>query len=141
MQRELDALVRKLDRKIDLRWEEEMRLGKPVYDHLIGRVRAKTLTRHQLTNALIALFTLRTHGSEEEVFALFRDHTTHGEIRVRSKAVGLLIGMMNLHRLRPPFDLGSSIDQIKAGIALGLYAPIASLAKDFLEHPSSVFKG
>ena len=139
MQRELASLVRKLDRKIDLRWEEEMRLGKPVYDHLIGRVRAKTLTRHQLTNALIALFTLRTHGSEEEVFALFRDHTTHGEIRVRSKAVGLLIGMMNLHRLRPPFDLGSSIDQIKAGIALGLYAPIASLAKDFLEHPSSVF--
>src|SRR5215467_10587056 len=51
MQRELDALVRKLDREIDLRWEEEMRLGKPVYDHLIACVRAKTLTRHQLTNA------------------------------------------------------------------------------------------
>jgi len=140
MQGELDSLVRKLDRKIDLRWEEEMRLGKPVYDHLIACLRAKTLTRHQLTNALIALFRLRTHGSEEEVFALLRDHTTHGEIRVRSKAVSLLIGMMNLHRLRPPFDRGSSIDQIKAGIALGLYTPVASLANDFLKDPSSVFK-
>jgi len=116
-------------------------LGKPAYDHLIGCGRAKTLTRHQLTDALICLFTMRDHGSEEEVFAaLFRDHTTHGEIRMRTKAVTLLIGMMNLHRLRPPFDQGSSIDQIKAGIALGLYTPIASLAKDFLEHPSSVFK-
>lgn len=140
MQRELDSLVRKLDRKIDLRWVEEMRLGKPAYDHLIGCVRAKTLTCYQLTNALICLFTMRNHGSEEEVFALLRDHTTHGEIRVRTKAITLLIGMMNLHLLRPPFDLGSSIDQIKAGIALGLYAPIASLANDFLERPSSVFK-
>src|SRR5262249_9145634 len=90
MQRELDSLVRKLDRKIDLHWVEEMRLGKPAYDHLIGCVRAKTLTRHQLTNALICLFTMRDHGSEEEVFALLRDHTTHGEIRVRTKAVTLL---------------------------------------------------
>src|SRR5262245_7864552 len=132
MQGELDSLVRKLDRKIDLHWVEEMRLGKPDYDHLIGCVRAKTLTRHQLTNALLCLFTLRAHGSEEEVFALVRDQTTHGEIRVRSTAVGLLIGMMKLHRPRPPFDLGSSIDQIKVGIVLGLYAPVASLAKDFL---------
>jgi hypothetical protein len=140
MQEALDSLVRKLDRKIDLRWVEEMRLGKPAYDHLIGCVRAKTLTRHQLTNALTGLFRLRGHGSEEEVFALLRDHTTHREIRVRSKAVGLLIGMMKLHRLRPPYDQGSSIDQIKAGIALGLYTPIASLANDFLEPPSLVFK-
>jgi hypothetical protein len=43
--------------------------------------------------------------------------------------------MMKLHRLRPPFDLGSSVDQIKAGIALGLYTPVASLAKAFLENP------
>jgi hypothetical protein len=98
------------------------------------------LTCHQLANALTCLFRLRAHGSEEELFALLHDHTTHPEIRVRSKAVGLLIGMMKLHRLRPPFDLSSSIDQINAGIALGLYAPIASLANDFLEQPSSVFK-
>ena len=136
MQRELATLLRKLDRKIDLRWVEEMRLGKPAYNHLIACVRANTLTRHQMANAFIALFTLRTHGSEEEVFALLRDHTTHGEIRVRSKAVVLLIGMMKLHRLRPPFDLGSSVDQIKAGVALGLYTPVAALAKDFLENPS-----
>jgi hypothetical protein len=131
--RQLDSLVRKLDRKIDLHWVEEMRLGKPAYDHLIGCVRAKTLTRHQLTNALLCLFTLRAHGNEEEVFALLRDHAAHGEIRVRSKAVGLLVGMMKLHHLRPPFDLDSSVDQIKAGIELGLYAPVASLANDVLE--------
>jgi hypothetical protein len=134
MQGSLDSLVRKLDRKIDLHWVEDMRLGKPAFDHLIGCVRAKTLTRHQLTNALSCLFTLRGHGSEEEVFTLVRDHTIHREIRVRSRAVGLVIGMMKLHRLRPPFDLRSSLDQIKAGIALGLYAPIVSLADDFLSN-------
>lgn len=140
MQGTLDSLVLKLDRKIDLRWVEEMRLGKPAYDHLIGCVRAKTLKRHQLTNALICLFRLRGHRSEEELFALLRDHTTHRELRVRSKAVGLVIGMMRLHGLRPPFDQGSSIDQIKAGITLGLYAPIASLANEFLKQHSSVFE-
>jgi hypothetical protein len=132
----LETLVRKLDRKIDLTWVEEMRLGKPAYDHLIGCVRAKTLTRHQLTNTLVCLFKLRGHGSEEEVFALFRDHATHREIRVRSKAVGLTIGMIRMHRLAPPFDLTSSINQIKSGMALGLYAPIAYLASDFLARHS-----
>jgi hypothetical protein len=136
IQAALDTLVRKLDRKIDLHWVEEMRLGKRAYDHLVGRVRDKTLTRHQLTNALAALFRLRGHGSEEEVFALFRDHTIHPEIRVRTRAVTLVIGMMRLQSLRPPFDVGSSIDWIKAGITLGLYAPAASLAIDFLEKPS-----
>jgi hypothetical protein len=98
MQGELDARFESSSARLTcIGWRRCARANHPT----IACVRAKT--RHQLTNALLCLFTLRAHGSEE-IFAVLRDHTTHGEIRVRSKAVGLLIGMMKLHRLRPPFD-------------------------------------
>ena len=55
MQRELETLVRKLDSKVMVHWVEEMRLGRPAYDHLIACVRARTLTRNQMANAFHAL--------------------------------------------------------------------------------------
>jgi hypothetical protein len=130
--RELESLVRKLNRKNLVDWVEEMRLGKLAYDHLLACVRARTLNRNQLANALRALFRLRMHGSEDEVFAVFRGLMNDGEIRVRSAAVGLLIGMMRLHKFVPPFQPDDCVNEIRAAMALGLYNPPASLAKDFV---------
>jgi hypothetical protein len=132
-QRELETLVRKLDRKILVTWVEEMYFGKPAYDHLVARLRGTELTRHQRANALHALFRLRAHGSDMEVFALLRAHASDGEIRVRTAAVNLLIGMMRLHNLQPPFELSACIGEIRVGLALGLFPDKASFAKSFIE--------
>lgn len=132
MQQELQSLIRKLDRTQTLDWVEEMRLGKPAYDHLLASVRGAHLNRNQTANALHALFRLRPHGDEEEVFDLLRNHTSHSEIRVRSEAVKLLIGMMKLHELQPPFSPTTCSAEIKAAITSGLYHDVASLANDFM---------
>jgi len=132
MQRDLESLVRKLNRRGNIHWVEEMRLGKPAYDYLMERVRARTLTRNEMANAFHALFRLRNHGSEQEVFALLRAHTSDDEIRVRTEAVRLLIGMMKLHNLQAPFQPSTCISEIKAALALDLEHDVASLAKDFV---------
>ena len=132
MQRELESLVRKLDRKTIVDWVEEMRLGKPAYDHLLASVRGTGLTRNQTANVLHALFRLRMHGSEEDIFALLRGYSSQSESRIRSEAVKLLIGMMKLHNLQPPFQPSVCINEIKAATALGLDHDVASLAKDFI---------
>lgn len=132
MQRELESLVRKLDRRIGVDWVEEMRLGKPAYDHLLASVGGGRLTRNQTANALHALFRLRMNGNEEALFALLLSHSSHSERRVRSEAVKLLIGMMKLHELQPPFQPSACVDQFRAATALGLDHDIASLVKDFI---------
>jgi hypothetical protein len=132
MQTELDSLVRKLDRKITLDWVEEMRLGKPAYDHLLRCVRDGQLTRNQTANALHALFRLRTHGSEQEVFELFRAHAKHTESRVRSEAIKLLIGMVTIHDLKPPFHPNACIAEIKMALTRELDHDVSILARDFV---------
>lgn len=131
-QRELDSLIRKLDRKMILDWVPEMRLGKAAYDYLVERLQKGDLTRNQIANALHALFRLRAHGSEEEVFALLRKHAIHREIRVRNEAVTLLIGMMKLHKLRPPFQLVKCISELNDALVLGLSPDASFLSRDLI---------
>lgn len=132
MKAQLETLLKKLDRKTLVNWVEEMRLGKPAYDFLLAHLRAGGLTRHQRANALQALFRLRTHGSEEEVFSVFREHARHCEIRVRTEAVKLLVGMMKLHDCQLPFQSSNCIDDIEAAIELGLEHDIVLLAREFI---------
>lgn len=133
MQKELDSLVRKLDRKILVDWVEEMRIGKPAYDHLLTCVRSPDLTRHQRANALHALFRLMPHGSTHEIFELLRSHAVHSELRVRSAAVKLLIGMLKLHNFQAPFQPSACANEINNGLRLGLDHDVAALATDSVE--------
>ena len=132
MGKTLESLLRKLDRKVVVDWVEEMRHGKVAYDHLLARVRDGGLSRNQTANALHALFRLRTHGSDQEVFDLCRTHAGHSERRVRSEAIKLLIGMVKLHDLRPPFQPRACIGEINAGLTRGLDHDVADLARDFV---------
>jgi hypothetical protein len=132
MEKELESLLRKLDRKALVDWVEEMRLGKAAYDHLLARVRDGGLSRNQTANALHALFRLRTHGSEQEVFDLCRTNASHSDRRVRSEAIKLLIGMVKLHDLQPPFQPNACIDEINTGLTSGIERDVTNLAKEFV---------
>jgi hypothetical protein len=132
LQRELESLIRKLDRKVIVPWLPGMRLGRPVYNHLLGKVRANELNRNQTANALHALFRLRLHGSEEEIFALLLDFSRHPDKRVRSEAVDLLMRMVRVHKSQSPFQPSTCMQEIKEALELGLEHNVAFHAQRFL---------
>src|SRR5262245_32659867 len=98
MQEALDRLVSDLDREEIISWLPDMKLGRPAYDRIRTAVEHEALTTNQLRNAFHALFRLRSHATEQEVFDLFVRFTQHSDVIVRSEAMQLAIGVMRMHR-------------------------------------------
>jgi hypothetical protein len=128
MQSQLELLLQKLNRKRLVDWVEEMKLGKPAYDHLLVRLGDEGMTRWQRANALVALYRLKSHGNEQEAFAVFLRHAEHRDIRVRSQAVKLVAGTIKSHKFKEPF-FGKGKETIVAALGLGLDRDTMALAK------------
>ena len=86
MNEDLDNLLRQLDRKTDISWLPEMKLGRPAYDCIRKALLTGTLTANQQRNALHALFRLLSHASDQEVFELYVQFTNHPNKKIRSAA-------------------------------------------------------
>lgn len=113
-----------------------MKLGRPAYDRIRMAVEQEALTTNQLRNALHALFRLRSHATEQEVFDLFVRLTEHQDERVRSEALQLAIGVIRMHREYPMQPLVTSEHHIAAfrrALTLGVSQKVAALARDFLD--------
>jgi len=126
-------LLQKLDRKATISWLPEMKAGRPVYDYLRRSLESEDLSRHQKANILHALFRLRSHGSDEEVFSTIARFSCDPEERVRSASVTLLIGMVKLHAFRAPFFSDEILQKVESALQLGLSHNVASLARGFLQ--------
>src|SRR5437870_5130046 len=97
----LDTLLAKLDCEETVSWLLEMAVGKAAYEHLLEAFRRGCLSVNQTRNALHALFELRFHTSEQEVFNIMTDACGHPSQKVRSEAVTLAIAMIKLARSVP----------------------------------------
>lgn len=91
---EFKRFVRGLDTRKLIGWSEQLRLGKPLYDHLVMLVRSGSLRSNQLANALVALHRLRRVASDREVFAVFVEALASEHKRARDQAVRFVTGML-----------------------------------------------
>jgi hypothetical protein len=136
MQQALDKLVLDLNKRQIIDWLPDMKLGRPAYDRIRAAVDREPLTINQLRNALHALFRLRSHATDQEVFDLFVRLAEHSDERVRSEALQLAIGLIRLHRSYPMSSLVTSerdATTFRRSLALGVSQKVAKLAQDYLD--------
>ena len=136
MNEDLNNLIRKLDSKADISWLPEMKLGRPAYDCIRQTLLTDTLTENQQRNALHALFRLRSHASDQEVFELYVQFASHPNKKIRSTAVKLGIGLLRFRRaleyITTPVATNSDITAFRHALDLGIEQPIDTLAREFL---------
>lgn len=133
MQEALDKLVSDLDHREIISWLPDMKLGRPAYDRIRTAVEQEALTTNQLRNALHALFRLRSHATDQEVFDLFVRFTGHPDETVGSEAMQLAIGVIRMHRDYPKQSLVTStrdIETFRRALVLGVSQKVAALARD-----------
>lgn len=99
----IEEILRRLDTSRRVNWMEELRIGRPLYDALVARLRARTLTPNQTANALSVLHMLRRYVSSEKVFAMMLEQLTHDARRVRDRAATLVVGLMRLAHFDPRY--------------------------------------
>ncbi len=136
MQEALDRLVSDLNRRQIIDWLPDMKLGRPAYDRIRTAVEREALTVNQLRNALHALFRLRDHATDQEVFDLFVRLTEHADERVRSEALQLAIGLIRFHHSYPIKPLVTSEQDaatFRRALTLGVSQKVAKLAHDYLD--------
>ncbi len=135
MQSLLDKLVADLNRREIVSWLPDMKIGRPAYDHIRAALEGGKLTPNQLRNGMHALFRLRDHGEEQEVFDLFVRLSAHPEKKVRTEALQLAIGLLRLRAKYPRRSLAvSSEDHLafRSAIARGVSPQVKELARVFL---------
>jgi hypothetical protein len=120
----IEELVRKLHTRRRVNFMQEERLGRPVYDALLARVRAQALSTHQTANALVVLHRLRGYGSSEEVFALMLELVTHDSRRVRDQAATSTVGMMRLAQWDPRYYSATALQRLRDARERGLTKPV-----------------
>jgi hypothetical protein len=128
----LTSLVRKLNTRRIIGWQEEFRLGKTLYDHLVRVMIDGDLTSHQIANALVVLHRLRMHGSDEQVFEFVRAGLGHETKRVRNQAVALTIGTMREHKWQSPYYSDEILRDLRTARDLGVDKDYAALIGDLL---------
>lgn len=136
MQEALDRLILDLNRRQIIGWLPDMKLGKPAYDRIRTAVEREALTINQMRNALLALFRLRSHATDQAVFDLVVRFTEHADESVRSEALQLAIGLIRSHRSYPMQPLVVSEQDIatfRRALALRVSQKVAKLARDFLD--------
>jgi hypothetical protein len=136
MQEALNRLVSDLNRREIIDWLPDMKLGRPAYDRIRAAVEHEVLTVNQLRNGFHALFRLKDHATDQEVFDLFVRFTEHADERVRSEALQLAIGLIRFHRSYPMQPLVVSerdTDAFRRALALGVSQKVAALARDYLD--------
>lgn len=136
MNEELNNLLRHLDRKALASWVPEMKLGRPAYDFIRNALLGSTLTTNQQRNALRALVRLCSHASDQDVFRLYVQFSSHPNKKVRSEAVKLGIGLLrfrsNLEHISSPFATDSDIAAFRHALDLGIDQTVDALAREFL---------
>jgi hypothetical protein len=111
-----------------------MKIGRPAYDLIRSALESGTLTVFQTRNALHALFRLRSHASEQEVFDIYVRFAQHADELIRSYAVQLGIGLLRLHRKYPLQPLTASehdLDTFRHAAELGVEPHVAELVHSF----------
>src|SRR5262245_29228420 len=122
MEEALNRLVSDLNRREIIDWLPDMKLGRLAYDRIRTALEHEPLTVNQLRNAFHALFRLRSHATDQEVFDVFVRFTAHADERARSEALQLAIGLIRLHRSNPMQPLVVSerdTEAFRQALALG----------------------
>jgi hypothetical protein len=135
MNYDLERLLSKLDQEKIIAWLPEMKAGRLAYDFIRAAMEGGTLTAFQLRNAMHALFKLRTHANDQEVFDIYVRFSQHQNQVVRSEAVQLGLGLWQFHRQYPLQALTVSrqdLDTFRHAVEVGVEPRVAELAHDAL---------
>src|SRR5450631_3606131 len=135
MDYDLARLLPQLDQEETITWLMEMKAGRPAYDFILAAMDSGKLTAFQLRNGLHALFRLRSHANDQEVFDIFVRYSQHPIQTVRSEAVQLGLGLWQFHRQYPLQPLTISRQDtatFRHAVESGVEPRVADLARDIL---------
>ena len=135
MEYDLARLLPQLDQEEIITWLVEMKAGRPAYDFILAALDGGTLTAFQLRNGLHALWQLRGHASDQEVFDIYVRYCRHRIQIVRSEAVQLALGLWRFHRQYPLQSLTVSrqaFDTLRDAVEAGVSPRVADLARQIL---------
>jgi hypothetical protein len=128
-------LLRELNQHGEFNWALELKNGKEAYAFLMSVVGGPELNVTQTRNGLIALFRIRDHGTGSEVLQKFVETSAHPNKRIRSKAVGLAIGLARFSAQceRVPVLLSASQERIlREALLLGVTKKVEKFAEKYL---------
>jgi len=128
-----DNLLKELDQPKIIDWALELKNRKEAIEFLMQAVQGDTLKKHQFRNALHALFRIAFPENATPVLQSFVDLSSHKDMRVRSEAVQLLIGLVRVSRdLKEPLLLSDTQEKVlQKALAKGLTPKVQSLARSF----------
>lgn len=134
-QKQLNEIIRKLNRRNIVTWLPEMKWGKPVYEYLKTALVSDEVNANQTRNIMHALFRLRFHGDSEEVMRLYMRFVDDDRLKVRSKAIQLAVGLSALYAEYPRLSVPLKPEdrhRIEAALNRGVDTQTAMFARDIL---------
>src|SRR5215469_15640847 len=128
-----DNLLRELDQPEIIDWALELKNRKEAFEFLMQAVQGEKLNKNQFRNALHALFRIALPENAPPVLQSFVDLSSHEDMKVRSEAVQLAIGLVRVSRnLKEPLLLSDMQKKsLQKALAKGLTAKVDSLARSF----------
>lgn len=133
-------LLRELNQRGEFNWALELKNGKEAYAFLMRAVGGPELSVTQTRNGLIALFRIRDHGTSSEVLQKFVETSANPNKRIRSKAVGLAIGLARFSGEWEKVPALLSVDQeqiLRKALALGVTKKVEKSAEKYLSTKNS----
>lgn len=126
-------LLRELDQPRIIDWALELKNRKEAFEFLMEAVLGNKLNKNQFRNALHSLFRIAFPENAAQVLQRFLDLSAHQNIRIRSDAVQLAIGLVRVStNLRDPLLFSDAQEEsLRKALAKGLTPKVASLTRSF----------
>lgn len=128
-----ENLLRELDQPRIIDWALELKNRKEALEFLMEAVQGNKLNKNQFRNALHSLFRIAFPENASHVLQTFVDLSAHQNIRIRSDAVQLAIGLVRVStNLRDPLLFSDAQEEsLRKAVAKGLTPKVANLTRSF----------
>lgn len=132
--RDLEELLRKLNRRDVVGWLPEMERGRVAYDYLLAALEGPSMGESHTANVLRALFRLRGHVEHGRFVSVLERYLGDARIGVRSAASNLLIGLIKMREVELSDPLAT---KLRTAVDLGLLTDARAVAEEVLSQGSS----
>lgn len=129
-------LLSQLDQPKIIDWALELKNGREAYAFLLNAIRGGKLNSNQTLNGLHSLFRIRHQGTNSEVLHLFVEMSQHHDLKIRSEAVQLAVGLVSfVNKMeQDPLILSDEEDRaLRRAVQLGVTPKVKRIAHAFLK--------
>ena len=128
-----DNLLKELDQPGIIDWALELKNHREAFEFLMQAIQGDKLNENQFRNALHALFRIAFPENARPILQSFVELSSHKDVKVRSEAVQLAIGLVRVSRdLKEPLLLSDKQQEsLQKAVANGLTPKVERLARSF----------